>query len=86
MTQEPARAVDAVKRAAELRAQLAAVTRQTADVVEESARVRDELADTHDAMAGPRLDPRALRDHAQRDRAFAEAERRQAEGLDQPPS
>lgn len=80
---DPAEA--AVARAAQLRDDLAAVTRQTARVAEQSARVHDQVADVHERLPEPQLDPEQLRRHAEGDRAFAADERRAAERLERPP-
>jgi hypothetical protein len=79
---DPDRAEQAVRRAAELREELAAVTRRSAEVAELSARVHDQVAATHDALPHPDLDPEQLRRHADESRAFAAEERRAAEDLD----
>lgn len=51
-----------------------------AEVAEYSARVHEDSARVHEGMSGRRLEPEALREHAQRDRELAAAERARARG------
>lgn len=60
---------------AELRDEHRRLQRQLAEIAEYSAEVHEEAARVHERMPDARLDPEALRQHAQRDRELAARER-----------